>query len=92
MYQVYTVFHKQDGAIGVDEGTKCRMYLKVARVLAGSLEDVFHATNHIDSEWTSNPLVEVLNGMKHRSTSVGDYVVDEEGNTFVVKAMGWEKV
>jgi len=56
------------------------------------LEDVFRATNHIDSAWTENPGVREINkDTRKRSTSVGDIVLDaSERKAYVVASFGFE--
>jgi hypothetical protein len=54
-------------------------YDKVADLDVGGkdwLEQVFKCTNHIDSDWTKNPQVKKLYGLRQRSTSVSDVVVN----------------
>ena len=50
----------------------------VAFVPTEDLERVFGLTNHVDSAWTDNPSVVPVDP-PHRSTSVGDVVVTEDG-------------
>jgi len=52
-------------------------YKKVAEVETESLMAAFEFTNHITTNWTQNPLVEVFNGDRHRSTSVGDLMLHD---------------
>jgi hypothetical protein len=47
----------------------------VATVDTTDPEEAFRITNHIDSDWTQNPGVRALEG-SHRSTSVGDLLVE----------------
>lgn len=68
-------------------------YIFVATVTAIDLEHVFMLTNHIDSDWTQNQGVELTpagHGM-HRSTSVGDIIVDGGGDSFYCNGTGWHK-
>ncbi len=62
----------------------------VATVASEDLERVYFLTNHIDSPWTDNSSVEAV-GDSHRSTSVGDVVVNEEG-TFLCDICGWKEL
>ena len=64
-------------------------YDMVAEVECIDEEDVFRATNHIDSDWTKNPEVISVTG-RCRSTSVGDVVVDEDGVALYCAGCGWE--
>ena len=66
-------------------------YRAVAAVEADNLEKVFEKTNHIDQDWTENEGV-IPMGSRHRSTSVGDIVVDGEGNRVICAGCGWEKI
>ncbi len=47
----------------------------VASVDTNDPQEAFQLTNHIDSDWTKNPKVRALEG-RHRSTSVGDLIVE----------------
>ena len=64
-------------------------YKKVAVVEAEDIDAVFELTNHIDSDWTENPGVVAEPG-RHRSTSVGDIIVDENGKGAICASLGWE--
>jgi hypothetical protein len=66
-------------------------YILVAIVDSEVLEKVFELTNHIDSPWWDNDGVEVVGDNHHRSTSVGDIVVTNEG-TFRCENMGWHEL
>jgi hypothetical protein len=65
-------------------------YIHVANVDSQSLDGAYTLTNHIDSAWFTNEEVEVLNCS--RSTSVGDVVVDRDGEAHRCKSMGWEQI
>ena len=62
---------------------------EVATVDTADINGVFRLTNHIDCEWWNN--VEVTLVKESRSTSVGDVVVDAEGNRFLCDKIGWSK-
>lgn len=66
-------------------------YIEVAEVAGAALtlEDVFRLTSHIATDWTTNTEV-VAKRRDVRSTSVGDIVVDQEGNGWLCSAFGWE--
>ena len=67
-------------------------YEFVAIVDSDQLETAFHLTNSIDDYWGNNEGVTEM-GSRHRSTSIGDLVVDTEtGKTFVVANFGFEEV
>jgi hypothetical protein len=66
-------------------------YILVAIVDSEVLEKVFELTNHIDTQWWDNDGVEVVGDNHHRSTSVGDIVVTNEG-TFRCENMGWHEL
>lgn len=63
----------------------------VAEVEGDDLERAFSATNHIDSDWSENPGVEVKTTAPRRSTSVGDLVVRDRA-TFVVAKFGFSEI
>jgi len=65
-------------------------YEQVAEVECVDEEDVFRATNHIDSDWTKNPEVKLRRNNPCRSTSVGDVIVDENGRGLYCAPVGWE--
>ena len=62
----------------------------VAFVPTEDLERVFGLTNHVDSAWTDNPSVVPVDP-PHRSTSVGDVVVTEDG-VFKVDICGFKEL
>ena len=63
----------------------------VAEVEGDNLERAFSATNHLDSDWSENPDVEIKTTNPRRSTSVGDLVV-RDGTTFVVDKFGFSEL
>ena len=67
-------------------------YRFVGVVDANDPEDVFRITNHIDSDWTTNPEVDIAMG-RCRSTSVGDIIVNlNTVESFLCASIGWEKI
>jgi len=66
-------------------------FCQVAEVEVKAFEEVFRVTNHIEDSWTKNPEVTVLMGVDHRSTSVGDVVVDEDGKHYRCEFVGWNE-
>jgi len=63
-------------------------YHLVAHVEGEGLEDVFRSTNTIEELWTRNAEILKLYGTRHRSTSVGDVVID--GNQrWLCDGNGW---
>jgi hypothetical protein len=83
-----SMFLKQPQTFVQDE------YDRVAVVECPSVDDVFRATNHIDSDWTQNPEVVCKIGNRHRSTSVGDVVEEfsRENKKFLCSPIGWQEV
>ena len=65
----------------------------VATVDTTDLEEAFRLTNHIDSDWQGNPKVNAIAGI-HRSTSVGDVIVDGtpgglSSKHYIVESLGF---
>jgi len=69
-------------------------YKKVALVESDNLGDVFRITNHIDSNWqTNDEVIETYGDVTHRSTSVGDIVIDlENSKRYLCASMGWDEI
>lgn len=103
----YTVYHAKEEKIRESlrygwGGPKLYFphdYDVVAIVEVNRLEDVFHVTNHIDSDWTDNPEVCVTIGDKFRSTSVGDIVSTRKYNDkgkgrryWICAPFGWHEL
>ena len=61
----------------------------VATVATCDIDEAYRLTNHIEQSWTENAGLSVHNGIRHRSTSMGDLVVDSRGETLVCAASGW---
>ena len=66
----------------------------VAHVKTDSLEDAYRLTNNIEVGWEQNEGVEVIGRAKnHRSTSVGDVLMDKDGAFHVVEPLsGFRKL
>lgn len=65
-------------------------FTQVAVVTCETMGQVFELTNHIDRSWFDNPGVEVL--VQSRSTSVGDAIMDEAGDVYIVAGVGFERI
>jgi len=89
----YDVYHVKQPTFGM--GLKPvfpDFYDKVATVECKDPEDVFRATNHIDSDWTKNPeVIEIFKEGGVRSTSVGDVIVDADGKELYCDMIGWKE-
>lgn len=64
-----------------------REYSLVAIVSSDDINDGFKLTNHIEDDWRNNAGVIALPG-EHRSTSVGDIIV-QDGVTHIVSKVGF---
>jgi hypothetical protein len=87
----YEVWHAKEPTFGFGDQPKFpEEYEMVAVVDCKDEEDVFEKTNHITHDWTQNP--EVIRRAKKslRSTSVGDVLVDEDGNRLYCDHVGWK--
>ena len=72
---MFSIYHKvRDG------------FVMVAMVDCDDKQKAFYLTNHIDSDWTKNPQVRWVEDGDHRSTSVGDLLVD---CTHFMHRAGW---
>jgi hypothetical protein len=93
----YIVWHAKDEAMVrgfLSEPTFPTDYDRVAIVECKDVDDVFRATNHIESDWTKNPEVVTRIGNRHRSTSVGDVVAEfkPDGKKFLCAPVGWKEI
>lgn len=61
-----------------------REYALVAIVASDDINDGFRLTNHIEEDWRNNEGVIALPG-EHRSTSVGDIIVQDAVTSIVSK-------
>jgi hypothetical protein len=87
----YKVYHADEPTFGFGgKPTFPEDYTLVATVECKDEEDVFRATNHIDSDWTQNTEIVELHEEICRSTSVGDVVVDEDNVAMYCAPVGWE--
>lgn len=66
-------------------------YRKVADVYTDDLDTAYARTNSIDKLWTTNQDVTCIAG-RHRSTSVGDALVDIDGQWWMVASFGFERI
>jgi|TARA_R110000824_G_scaffold190282_3_gene371767 hypothetical protein len=90
MSRVYHVKSEKFGARAEGEAVFPDDFKLVAFVPTEDLERVHYLTNHIDSAWTDNPSVVPVDP-PHRSTSVGDVVVTEDG-VFKVDIFGFKEL
>jgi len=91
---MFSVFHKiepdfrdTENPANFPEG-----FEKVAEVECEDITKVFYLTNHViyhTHEWWKNDGVTLVK--ESRSTSVGDVVVDADGNRFLCVKVGWRK-
>ena len=89
----YKVYHAINPSFGFGIQPKFpEEYKLVAIVDCENIEDTFRVTNHIDEAWTKNPEVLEVIGNGHRSTSVGDVVVDENKCTSYCDSFGWKEI
>lgn len=93
----YVVWHAKDEVMVrglASEPSFPADYDRVAVVECKDVDDVFRATNHIDSDWTKNSEVVTLVGVRHRSTSVGDVVEEFKpgGKRFMCVSLGWKEL
>jgi len=89
----YTVYHALQPNFGFGERKSFpNDYAKIAVVECEDIEDVFRATNHIDTNWMENKEVIECFVDIARSTSVGDVVVDENGNKYHCEFAGWKQI
>lgn len=96
------VFHKIRPSFEVEisnayeaiEAMSGNEYRVVAQVQADSLEDTFDLTNHISSRWDDadhdSRVLPV--GKMNRSTSVGDFILHDNGSVYTVDPVGWTEV
>ena len=93
----YIVWHAKDEAMVRGLAAEPKFpedHNRVAIVECKDVDDVFRATNHIDSDLTKNPEVVTLIAKSARSTSVGD-VVEEfkpDGKKWLCAPVGWKEV
>ena len=86
------VFHRIKPNFGMGEmGQFPEDFQLVAEVATEDLEEVYHLTNHIDTDWTTNAGV-TPKQERVRSTSVGDVVVLQNGSRHLCASCGWEAI
>ena len=89
----YKVYHTNKPTFGFGARAKFpQEYTQVALVECIDIEDAFRATNTIDDIWIKNPEVIELYQTSCRSTSVGDVLVDEDGNAMYCAPCGWDDI
>jgi hypothetical protein len=62
----------------------------VAHVEAENMEEAYFKTQHLDVAWWHNRGVKAI--QMSRSTSVGDVIQDEQGDSWAVAATGFVKI
>ena len=62
----------------------------VASVSTNDLEEAFKLTNSIDRAWYDNP--DVIVERPSRSTSVGDFMVTDDGKWYMVDGVGFLRI
>jgi len=91
----YIVYHAINSSFGLGERFESNKDFKKVAILGGNgmgLEDVFRLTNHIEDNWENNPEILEVIGNGHRSTSVGDIVVNEHNEAYRCEMIGWVKL
>lgn len=64
-------------------------YKRIAAVASSDLDVAWEKTNHIDSDWTENREVRLLDKNPQRSSMVGDVFV-KDGEAFMVMHVGFK--
>ena len=82
----------------VHKAFACGEYEQVAEVDTDDKETAFRLTNHIDSPWNDNEYVQnetvkPIGSAKDRarSTSVGDLMIDDDGDMWIVSPVGFTR-
>jgi hypothetical protein len=71
---------------------KARISLRMcARVDTDDLDVAFEKTNHISAPWYDNEGVFCYD-RKARSTSVGDFMLMDDGTIYIVEGVGFRKI
>lgn len=73
----------------VDTGN--RKVFKGGDETLANLQFAYHETNHIEASWMENSTVMAEAG-PHRSTSVGDVVVDQNNHVWIVDGCGFSDI
>ena len=63
----------------------------VAEVDTDDLDEAFRLTNNITHLWVINKGVKAVEGVQHRSTSVGD-LLEWNGKSYVVESVGFREL
>jgi len=81
-----------DASFGTPAAAAARGFYKAdAVVAAANPEALFTSTQNIDAPWTG--ITPLLKGEDaQRSTSVGDFIVDEAGDVMFCASCGWDPV
>jgi hypothetical protein len=89
-YANVTCFGNAESALAAWEAGD---YTHVADVYCESKEHAYRQTNHIESDWQDNSDVIATDAARDgaKSTSVGDVLVMENGDRYVVASFGFEK-
>lgn len=87
----FEVYHATNPNFGMGKPKEFpKEYRHIATVRCKNLDDVFRVTNHVDRPWHENPDIKMVWKEVPRSTSVGDIVVDQDGNQWRVESVGWK--
>lgn len=87
VYEVWQARSPSFSLTAVHPEFSSEKYELVARVECQHLGEAFELTNTIDHPWWENEGVEVL--VRSRSTSVGDVIVDPDGQRHRCEPVGW---
>ena len=63
----------------------------VAEVDTNDLDEAYRLTNNITNSWIINKGVKAVEGVQHRSTSVGD-LLECNGKSYVVESVGFREL
>jgi hypothetical protein len=66
-------------------------FIKVADVVATSLDEAYQLTNSIDKPWVNNESVTPVGTTGFRSTSCGD-VIEKDGKYYMCEMIGWKEI
>jgi hypothetical protein len=75
----------------IREALELGEYEEVAEVDTHDKETAFRLTNHIESDWQLNDGVTAKTN-KARSTSVGDLMIDDDGDRWIVAPVGFKRL
>ena len=86
--------HRPGGFLFPEELEFPQDYIAVADIEADDYVAVFYLTQNMIDPWVLNPCVLRVHVPPStvRSTSVGDVVIDEEGNLFRCMPLGWRQL